>query len=48
MVWLKVEGGEGGRGEDGLIQKQGEYVFNVGVEAGLKSGARGSVPEPMS
>ena len=48
MVWLKVEGGEGGRGENGLIQKQGEYVFNVGVEPGLKSGARGSVLEPMS
>lgn len=48
MVWLKVEGGEGGRGEDGLIQKHGEYILNVGVEAGLKSGARGSVLEPMS
>ena len=48
MVWLKVEGGEGGRGEDGLIQKHGEYVLNVGVEVGLKSGARGSVLEPVS
>lgn len=34
MVCLKGEGGEGGRGKDGLIQKQGEYVRSVGVKQG--------------